>query len=154
MNVLVPDTEPQIRQALAAAGFAECECVMKWNTFTTFVARKAAGPAPAPPAPPSPCVPAALRRLMERDPPDLRGALGPTAAEALDRVRQRVLLPVPFCLSLNRGGGGGDYVLVRIPSGDRSAGIPPPLGPASDWVGRGQHSPGVSACGILFAIHP
>jgi len=41
MNVLIPFTEEEIRNALYAAGFASVEVIAKWNNFTTFIARKA-----------------------------------------------------------------------------------------------------------------
>jgi 2-polyprenyl-3-methyl-5-hydroxy-6-metoxy-1,4-benzoquinol methylase len=42
MNVLIPFTEGELRDALSSAGFENVEIVAKWNNFTTFVARKKA----------------------------------------------------------------------------------------------------------------
>ncbi len=42
MNVLIPFTEAELKDALASAGFESVEIVAKWNNFTTFVARKMA----------------------------------------------------------------------------------------------------------------
>jgi tRNA (mo5U34)-methyltransferase len=42
MNVLIPFTEGELRNALAYAGFENVEIVAKWNNFITFVARKKA----------------------------------------------------------------------------------------------------------------
>lgn len=40
MNVLIPFTEDELRDALSSAGFESVEIVAKWNNFSTFVARK------------------------------------------------------------------------------------------------------------------
>jgi len=40
MNVLVPFTEEELRGALTAVGFENVEIAVKWNNFSTFVARK------------------------------------------------------------------------------------------------------------------
>lgn len=42
MNVLIPFTEGELRDALSSAGFENVEIIAKWNNFTTFVARKQA----------------------------------------------------------------------------------------------------------------
>lgn len=42
MNVLVPFTETELKNALTTAGFENVEVVAKWNNFTTFVCRKMA----------------------------------------------------------------------------------------------------------------
>lgn len=42
MNVLIPFTEGELKDALSSAGFESVEIVAKWNNFTTFVARKKA----------------------------------------------------------------------------------------------------------------
>lgn len=42
MNVLIPCSEKELKDALNSAGFENVEIVAKWNNFTTFVARKKA----------------------------------------------------------------------------------------------------------------
>ena len=42
MNVLIPFTEGELKDALNSAGFESVEVIAKWNNFTTFVARKKA----------------------------------------------------------------------------------------------------------------
>jgi hypothetical protein len=42
MNVLIPFTEGELRDALSSAGFENVEIIAKWNNFTTFVARNKA----------------------------------------------------------------------------------------------------------------
>jgi len=42
MNVLIPFTEGELKDALNTAGFENVEVIAKWNNFTTFVARKKA----------------------------------------------------------------------------------------------------------------
>ncbi len=40
MNVLIPFTERELREALSQAGFEAVEVIAKWNNFLTIVARK------------------------------------------------------------------------------------------------------------------